>query len=241
MFRPFRSPAARGALVTTALLTCLSSSAALAESRTFELDPFTAASFESDINATIVAGAAQTVIVDARSVADLEDLRIEVVNGQLHARVERDFWDFLAFRDRHVTIVVSVPVLDRLTASAGASVEATGMSGDIVIEGSSGSVLELNEVDANAATINASSGAQVRLDGLCLAVDVQLSSGASVAGRGFECGDVDVEASSGSSATLFAKGHVNATASSGALVNLAGHPLHVDDDVSSGGDVDILY
>lgn len=241
MFRPIHSPAARGALLTATFLAALSATTAFAESRTFEFEPFTGASFSSDISATIVAGATQSVTVDARNATDLEDLRIEVVNGKLNAWVERDLWDFFASRDRQITVVVSVPVLDQLDASAGASVEATGMSGDVVIDASSGGTLKLSEVDARSARINASSGAELFLAGQCLTANVQISSSASVAAEGFECGDLDIEASSASSATFFAKGRVNATASSAARVSLAGHPRHVDDDVSSGGDVDVLY
>lgn len=242
MLRPIHSSAAGGALLTAAaLIAALSASTALAESRAFEFEPFTGASFASDINATIVAGAAQSVTVDARNATDLEDLRIEVVNGKLSAWIERDLWDFFASRDRQITVVVSVPVLDQLDASAGASVEATGISGDVVIDASSGGTLKLSEVDARSARVNASSGAKLSLDGRCLTANVQISSSASLAAAGFECGDVDIEASSASSATLFANGHVNATASSAARVSLAGHPRHVDDDVSGGGDVDVLY
>lgn len=228
-------------IAAAALCTGLLSTPILAESRSFELEPFTAASFESDVNATITVGTAQTISVDARSAADLEDLRIEVVNGKLHAWVESDFWDFVAFRDRHISITVTVPALDRLDASAGSAVEATGMSGEIVIDASSGATIKLAAIDAQSARINASSGSQLRLDGQCLTANVQISSGASLAGKGFECGDIEVDASSGSNATLFATGHVQANASSGATVELAGHPAHVDDDVSSGGDVDTLY
>ncbi|OEO29089.1 hypothetical protein VW23_002535 [Devosia insulae DS-56] len=236
MLRPIH-----GALLTAALIAALSATTALAETRSFAFEPFTGASFASDIDATIVAGAAQSVTVDARNAADLEDLRIEVVNGKLNAWVERDLWDVFASRDRQISVVVSVPVLDQLDASAGASVEATGMSGNIVIDASSGGTLVLRAVDARSARINASSGAKLSLTGQCLTADIQLSSSASVAAEGFECGDLDIEASSASSATFFAKGHVNATASSAARISLAGHPRHVDDEVSSGGDVDVLY
>jgi hypothetical protein len=232
--------AAIGTLLAAAVLG-LAATGAQAESRAYDLQPFTAATIDSQIRAKIVVGDTQSITAEARDVADLQDLRIEVVNGRLHAWVDRDFWDFVTFRDRDIDLTISVLSLNALAANSGSIVNATGLAGDVVIEASSGAQMILADVQANAARISASSAASIDVGGVCVTSKVEISSSAQIAGASFECADLTIDASSAGTATLFASGNVNASASSGALVNLAGHPRRVEDSVSSGADVDVLY
>ncbi|MEO6012724.1 MAG: DUF2807 domain-containing protein [Devosia sp.] len=231
---------AAGAVILTAALAVMTPVKALAGARTFELAPFSRATVTSGLTAKFAVGATQSVAVDSVDARDMEDLRLQVIDGHLHAWVARDFWDYVTFNLHDIAIAVTVPALEQLGASSGAQVEAAGLRGNVAFEVSSGASLKVAGIDAGASRISASSGGSIWLDGSCVTETVQISSEASIAGNGFECVDLEIEASSGSSSTFFTTGYVNATASSGAIVNRLGGPDHVDDETSSGGDVKII-
>ena len=104
-------------------------------------------------------------MVEAANPDDVRDLRLEVRDGRLYAWLQKNFWDF---RSREITIRVSVPSLDRIEASAGATVEATGPNGDlIVVDASSGASVRLSEVTAVKGQFTASSGSDINAAGSC--------------------------------------------------------------------------
>jgi hypothetical protein len=234
------SAAAAAALILAGTIVAMNSTNALAASRTLELPAFTKASISSGIEAKFVVGATQSVMVGADNAADFDNVHITVVDGRLKASMDFDFWDFITFSRHTISLTVASPSLQSLNADSGARVDATGMAGDVMIAASSGADLRVHNIAAGAATIDASSGSTIWLEGSCDTADVQNSSGALIGAARFECTDLDVQASSGSSALLHAKRQVNAFVSSGAKVSLGGNPEHVDDEVSSGGDVDIV-
>lgn len=180
------------------------------------------------------------VVVDAVDTRDFEDLHIAVIDGRLEAWIDVEFWDVVTFHQHDIKLTVSVPNLETLGASMGARIEATGMTGDVTLGVSSGAGLKVSDIVADTATINASTGGIMSLNGSCETAGIQTSTGALIVGGKFECTDLNIEASSGSTTLIYATGQVNANASSGAKVNLAGHPDHVDDETDSGGNVDVL-
>jgi len=217
------------------------SSAAHGETRSPEIPAFTAASFGSALNVKIAVGGPQSVSMSASNQADLDDLRFEVRDGKLRVWRERDIWDFLSFRDARVSLTITVPTLTALEAMAATEVEATGLVGDdLKLAVSSASTIIAKGIDARSVTIDASSAGRLFVDGSCEVIHAAVSSGAVVGGGKLECVDADLEGSSGSQSAFFTSGRVKADVSSGAAISLAGHPSYVDDDETSGGNVDIL-
>ncbi|MDB5530716.1 MAG: hypothetical protein JWR51_3819 [Devosia sp.] len=228
-------------LAATAVAVVIAVPAAAAPARSFDLPSFTEAEISTELTVKFAVGSAQSIAVDAANQADLDDLRLEVRGDRLYAWMQRDFWDFVSFRDHTVVVTATVPALHKITAGSASAVQVQGMTGNLVeIEAASAASVDIVGIDATSALIKASSSAAVRLSGTCVNATYQLSSSASVGARGFECTDLDIEATSSASALLFASGDVNAIAFSGADVVLAGHPVHVDDDEDSGGDITVL-
>lgn len=212
-----------------------------AAERTFEVDAFTKARIDTTIHAKITVGKAQSITAESIDPATLDNLRIEVIGGRLHMWLDTDFWDFAMFRDNSVNVTITVPSLVGIEANATANVTVAGMRGDEIEVGvGSASQVALTGVNAGSAHIEASSAALLMIDGYCTTAVVNISSSSSIFADKFECVNVDVEASSASGARLFASGNVTADVSSAANVVFYGSPDHVDDEVSSAGDVHVM-
>jgi hypothetical protein len=217
------------------------STEARAESRSIELPSFTSARFNSQLNAKIVVGDVQSITIEAADGADLDDVRYDVVNGQLRMWTDRDFFDVVSFRSGQVVVTITVPSLTALEASGASRVTASGLTGpNVSLNAAATSIIVANGVESDHVRINASSVGQVYVSGSCEMVEAEVSSAATVNAGGLKCVDADVVASSASLTTIYASGLVTADASSAARVLLAGHPLHVDDEEASSGNVTIL-
>lgn len=214
---------------------------AFAATQTFEHDAFTKARFETSVDANIVVGPAQSITVEARDPATLDDLRIEVVNGELHAWMERDLWDFLAFRNDDVKLTITVPALSGVEASSSADVVVTGIAASAFdVAASSSASVTLTGIKVDQGRFEASSSASINVDGSCTVATIEISSSATFAGETFKCVDLNLQASSSADARLFGTGSVDADVSSSASVILAGNPARIDQHISSSGSLDIL-
>jgi hypothetical protein len=212
-----------------------------AATRTIAVPSFTGVAIDSSLVAKITVGGPQAITVEGAGDANLDKLRLEVTDGRLLAHIERDFWDYVTLNDPRITVSITVPALSEVKASAASDVDVSGLKGEeLRLDASSAARLTVGGVDADKLHLSATSAGQLMLDGNCVVARVELSSGASIGGEGLECVDLDIDASSAGRAVLFATGQVNASASSGAEVRLAGHPNHVDDEENSGGNVELL-
>lgn len=222
-------------------LMALATGTAFAEIRAVDASPFTSASFDSQLIGSIVVGGPQSITIEADNSGDLDDVRFEVTNGLLRVWRTTDFGDVLALRGGDVKVTITVPSLEALSANAASRIEAHGMTGESVeISVSSSASLVARDITAHSMRVEASSAGMLVLAGTCETVHVEMSSAAQIAAGTLECVDISINGSSASRALLFASGNVTADVSSAAQIELAGHPRHVDDEVNSGADVNIL-
>jgi len=215
------------------------SGAAFAQSKTFEVAPFSGVDISSGLNADITVGPTVSVTAQARDPRDLDDLRVEVRDDRLFARIERSILD-LRFGDRRITIHITTPRLDFLQASAGADVTAKGLAGQRTEANASGGAdLTVTSVEAGEMVASASSGSDLRLSGTCRSATFDISSGSDLDGRDLKCQDVAIRASSGSDAEVFASKSLVANASSGSDIEVHGNPASVTKDASSGAGIEL--
>jgi hypothetical protein len=217
------------------------STAAHAETRAIDIGTFTSAAFESSLSAKIVVGGAQSVSIEGNNPADLDDIRFEIVNGKLRVWRDMDFWDYLAFRGDDVMVTITVPELNGIEASGASGVEAVGITGDTLnIEVASASFVVIRDAEVNSADIQVSSAGRLMITGKSQTAKIETSSAGMIGARGFEVVDIDITASSASQTVMFASGLVTADASSAATIEISGNPRHVDDEVNSGADVNVI-
>ncbi len=233
------------AIAAAAALT-VTAGAAMAESRTYDLEPFHRIDIATGLNAVVKHGDSQSVRVETSRKDVLDKLDISVADGQLRARLHTNLLDVILGggllnvigRDRSATVYITVPELTGVESASGAHVTADRLSGkqaDVSV--SSGGDAELAAVDPGRLTVNASSGGRVSLAGTCDRLEVNVSSGGDVRARDLKCVGLDVSGSSGGSLEVAATGAVTGSLSSGASVRLTGTPGSIKVETSSGGSV----
>lgn len=105
------------------------------------------------------------------------------------------------------------------------------------IESAAGVEVVARDIQADALTLDASSGSSIDINGACRMLNVESSSGAEVRALGLRCDIVAVDASSGADAAVFAQASADVEASSGADVRVAGEGRLGRVSLSSGGDL----
>lgn len=209
-----------------------------AASKTFTVEPFTAVDITSGINATVTVGGALAVSAESPNQGALDELKLEVSGGRLKAYVDWNILDFL-LPDRQLKLTITVPSLDAVDASSGSDVLVTGLSGDTVtIRASSGSDLGIAGATGKRYDIEASSGSDLDLDGTCESARIEASSGSDVDATKLLCTDVEANASSGSDLDIYASAGAKADASSGSDVKVHGNPPRLEENESSGGEIE---
>lgn len=212
---------------------------ALAETRTIELPPFSALDISSGIDAIVIVGGTQSITAEAADKRLLDDLQLKVEGNTLKAYYDWSFFDLFSFGDRdRIKLTITVPALNKVEASAGSDVEATGVSGDtLTFRASSGADLTLRAVAGKSIDLNASSGAGLKIDGTCEDGKANSSSGSDLDAEDLLCATMDANSSSGSDLDVHASKSVKANASSGSDLTVYGNPAEVEQESSSGSDI----
>ena len=233
------------ALTGTAALSLATS--AFADSRTFELSGFDHIDIATGLDAHVTIGEQYAVVATSNSSQALDSLQIRVERGVLTARIEQSFLDFiisgglvgmLLSSGNAVSIDITLPALAGATASSGADIDLTGISGDrLELDASSGAHISGEGLRLGAATLSASSGADITVSGTARSVEADASSGAGIEAEDLIAETASASASSGANVSLHATQSVKAEASSGGDVDVSGDPAQRDVDSSSGGDV----
>ncbi len=218
----------------------------MADSRTYDLEPFSSIDIATGIHAVVKTDTIQSVRVETVRPDIYDQLEISVSNGQLHAKRTSDLLNFILngtlpnmlHFEHDVTIYITVPTLVGIEASSGAMVDADSASGDVVeISASSGSSVTLADIAADKLGLTAASGAKMTLAGVSRMLDLETSSGAHISASGLSCVEARVQGSGGASAKFNASDLVFGHVSSGAHIDLTGKPKSIDVQSSSGGSI----
>ncbi|MDJ0919556.1 MAG: head GIN domain-containing protein [Henriciella sp.] len=212
--------------------------AAQAETRTYDVESFTAIDVSAGLDVVFETGAAQSVQVESES-GDFDDIKV-LVNGDtlVLSRAKQVNWSW-GQRESYL-VTVSAPVLSSIDASSGADVKGSGLTGSTVrIDTSSGADADITGIEADEVQLESSSGSDLTASGTCGKVIAESSSGSDIMARNLICTSGEADASSGSDITIHASDSVYADVSSGADVTVHGSPANTDVDKSSGGSVNI--
>jgi hypothetical protein len=218
------------------------SAAAVAETRQYDLEPFTEVDISSGVDAEITTGA-QGVSIEATP-STFQHLYVNVRNGKLEIGLQRGILEtlgeWLQSGRPGVKARITLPVLTSLSASAGASVDAEAMKGGKVgLSVSSGANASVGRVEGTEIAVSVSSGGHADVVGTCERLSVSVSSGGNAALERLECSAAKVDTSSGGSAHVFARSSIEANASSGGSATVEGHPTNVTINSTFGGNVSV--
>ena len=190
---------------------------ALAETRTYDLTGFNSIEVATGLSVKYAAGATYFVSAEFER-GGPDDVVVEVQGDTLDIRRKRTGF-MTGDRVRAVFTVTSPELTD--------------------VEVSSGSTFRGEGIDAEAFTLDLSSGASATLSGRCGDLELDVSSGGSVDAEDLRCATGVIDASSGASVRAYLSEQVSVDASSGASIRVEGGPEVLDVDKSSGASVRI--
>lgn len=225
----------------------LISTAAHADSKTYDLSGFDRIDVATGLDAVVKQGDSFSVIATSSSAKALDNLQLTLDGGVLAARLDQNFLDFiisgglvgmLLSNGNAVTIEVTLPALSAIDASSGADVRATGITAtELDLKASSGAGIEMTDATLGLVQVESSSGADVDISGTADAIEARASSGADIDAEELTASSTSASASSGADVSVHATESIKAEASSGGDISVYGNPADRDVDTSSGGEV----
>ncbi len=183
--------------------------AGIAHADVRNLSGFTQVSANAGTDVEVTVGGAFRVEVTGR---DADRIVTRISGDTLVVEPVRGF----SWRGRQANIRVTMPRVEGLSSSSGADLVATGVNGGAI-------------------SLDASSGADLRVSGACSTFTADASSGADIHAQNLRCENGSVDVSSGADARVYASGRLNVDASSGGGVVAYGNPGIGNIDLSSGG------
>lgn len=220
--------------------TLLTTLPALAETRTLEVaTTFHGVNVSSGIRATVAGGKPSSVVVDAKAVKDIDELRYEVRDGILYLWYDWGLGNLFDWSGHDIAVTVGSEILDAVESSAGATVEASGLMGEeIGLEVTSGASLRTDAIEGMAYTIEVTSGADLEASGFCTSAKVQVTTGASASAKGLDCATAEVEVTTGAHLEITVKDSIEAEVTTGGHATIHGKPSVQHLETTTGGSVD---
>jgi hypothetical protein len=166
-------------------------------------------------------------------------LSTEVSGGTLKIYYNKKF---NSFRNTDTKIKITMPELEKISASSASSVVSkSNFSGNkIQMKTSSASTVEMT-LEYDVVNVDASSASNLTLKGLALENYFESSSASVIDAQALKANMVEAEASSGSNIYVFPIKQLTAKASSGSVVTLKNKAESETVKTSSGGSIDRSY
>jgi len=210
----------------------------VAETKNYDLPPFTEINVSDGIELDFTANAPQTVRVENAD-GDFSDIELTVRNGMLD--VDRPTRSGLMWARPDYVVTVTAPTLSRLDVSSGADVTGGGLSGDeVFVEISSGGSATLIDVDGTRVDLETNNGADLIASGRCDELVADASAGSDLDASNVLCQFGRADASSGADIAMHVSQIARAEASSGADIVIYGTPVRVEQEARSGGDITLI-
>jgi hypothetical protein len=197
---------------------------------------FTAISVSDGIDLYLAQGNEESVAVSTSDEKYLARFKADVENGTLKIWYDNKGINWVSGEKRKLKAYVSFKTLEKLTASAGAGVTASGNFdlGNFEMKFTSGASFS-GKLNAKQLTVEQNSGSSITISGKAEKIKVDVSSGAVFKGYELAVDYCDANASSGGGVRITINKELNAKASSGAGIHYKGDALIRDINVSSGG------
>ena len=190
--------------------------------REFSVDDFDSVAVSQGINLNLVMGSPSSVTAVADDDSDLDNLEIEVDDGELVIR--RGSW------------VSGLFSMGKSRGSVTVNVVASELQ---AVASSSGANADLIDITCADLEVDASSGSRIEVSGSCDTVAIDASSGANVDSSDLITADASVDSSSGASIQVFAGESFRGDASSGSSIRVYGSPEVAESETSSGASIDL--
>lgn len=170
----------------------------------------------------------------------LAALKLVVKDGELTTQMERGNF-FKGMQNGRITLYISNPRVEGVSASGGSHVEADATSSEeFSAEASGGAALNIRDINADKLEIEASGGAVVNLSGRARNMEVEASGGSIIKARDIKSvKTLEVEASGGSQLEANPSEEISVEASGGSTIQCDSRPPRTK--VKAGGGSRVIY
>lgn len=168
---------------------------------------------------------------------DMHEVDINVENGVLKVKRDKPL-SIDSYESRPIKVVIEYKRLKGLKASAGARVKTTqAIAGDFLevefVSGAQGKIaIEVNDLELKTA-----SGAQLKISGKAYSQRTKVVSGGMLNAQGLLCQRTYVKSKTGGQAIVVATETLEATASTGGMIDFEGGPEFISIKDNLGGEV----
>lgn len=223
-----------------ALMLCLPAATALADKAERDLTGFRAIAVSGGIDLEVHQGDHYKVVVHADG-GDADEVETEVEDhGVLAIRKAGSLFHWFNWFNwfQHYKVDVTLPTLQKLTASGGSGVvfESDFTGDELELRASGGGNLrfkgKLKSLD-----ITGSGGSDLYLKGSAHLLTATASGGSDLHAADFEVDEADLKASGGSDMVVNVREKLSARASGGSDIRYEGHPQQTDVKTSGGSDI----
>ncbi len=199
---------------------------------------FSAVSVSSGIELLLTQGNEISLAVSASEPKYEERLKTVIENNVLKIYYDNAGISWVNEKKRSLKAYLSFKTLEKIMASSGASVKASGKLSFNILELkiTSGAIVVADLV-AKEISVKEDSGAEASLSGSAEKVEISVSSGAGFKGFDFKTAYCTAKASSGGSVKINIEKELSAKASSGGDIRYSGAGVIKDINVNSGGSV----
>jgi len=199
-----------------ALITCIAALtlAGAASAETRNLSGFTGVAVADRIEVEVATGESYRVEIVG---SDSERVRTEIDNGVLRIQQRNRPW-FGGTPRIDARVVVTMPAVETLAASRGASLSA-------------------DDINARAMSLAATMGGSIEISGRCSDLSASAAMGGSIDADNFQCATADLSASMGGDMDVFASTSYNASASMGGSISVGGDAQAREVASSMGGSI----
>ena len=197
---------------------------------------FSAITVSDGIELYLSSGAEESLAVSFSDEKYEERFKTEITGDVLKIYYDNNGINYSDNKRRKLKAYVSFKVLEKLTASGGATVKLpVGITvGNLAMKFSSGA--EFNgEVKADDLSVDQNSGAEINLSGSASSIKIDVSSGAIFKGYEFKTDFCTAKASSGAEIRISVDKELNARANSGGGIHYKGTAVIKDINITSGG------
>lgn len=201
----------RHIMICGAAVLALSASGAGAQEM-LDLETFDAIEASVGVDLEVEVGPAQSVSVQG---ADRDRFALDVRRGRLEIEPKSSMRNFDGV---DFAVRITMPALTALEVSTGVQATVTG-------------------VDAERLEVEVSTGAEARLAGRCDRLEIEVSTGSKADANDLRCDHVIASANTGGDLRVHAARSIDASASLGGAIEVAGDPANRAVSTSLGGDV----
>lgn len=182
-----------------------------AAERVYPMAAFSALTLQGGMQLEVTSGTRQSVSV-VEPDGKFDGVKVSALGGRLIVRTEPNVWRLWQRAPRY-TVKVMLVSLDDVQLSG-------------AVQG------RLTRLLAKNIKINASGASQLHMDGVCAEMHLVSSGALQLDAAGFKCNGVDITVSGSATAAVFARQHVQATASGVAHIDIYGKPADVQQHAS---------